>query len=372
MKTISGTLMMENTPLINFKDNKIDEVLKEDLIPLFFLYGGDIETWLKRRSIDTSRVNSRVLKKALKLSEKDDVETVLSVNAVTLTDNYWFREENQKDLKWEDVKFKENNYADTALNGNLDIFFKEKSKTPELTNIGSFEKCWKKQNNNWYLYKRGTNEQYFSELFIYYLGLDLEFNMAKYEFDEEENCIKSLNFTENNKYNFESMYSLVKENDDYDTCFKALQEIDIDNNKNILSDYLKMIYLDSIVLNVDRHTSNFGLLEDSKTGKIISLAPNFDNNIALISFNTKLNVDREKDNFLKFFTSFLKENKEAFNLFKQIQIKSIEFDDICDIFEKIPQKISKNVDIKEIFTFIKNGQEEISQFVKNLENEPEL
>ena len=33
----------------------------------------------------------------------------------------------------------------------------------------------------------------------------------------------------------------------------------------------------------DRHTNNFGLLRDVKTGKLLGLAPNYDNNMALIS-----------------------------------------------------------------------------------------
>ena len=41
--------------------------------------------------------------------------------------------------------------------------------------------------------------------------------------------------------------------------------------------------MDALVYNVDRHTQNFGILRDGETGAILSMAPNFDNNIALIS-----------------------------------------------------------------------------------------
>ena len=44
-----------------------------------------------------------------------------------------------------------------------------------------------------------------------------------------------------------------------------------------------MIFLDTIVANPDRHTNNFGLLRDTNTGMLMSLAPNFDNNMALIA-----------------------------------------------------------------------------------------
>lgn len=44
-----------------------------------------------------------------------------------------------------------------------------------------------------------------------------------------------------------------------------------------------MIFMDTICANPDRHTNNFGLLCDAKTGELIGFAPNYDNNMALIS-----------------------------------------------------------------------------------------
>ncbi len=48
-------------------------------------------------------------------------------------------------------------------------------------------------------------------------------------------------------------------------------------------DYIKMIFLDTITANPDRHTGNFGLMRDVKSGKLLGLAPNFNNNMALIA-----------------------------------------------------------------------------------------
>ena len=44
-----------------------------------------------------------------------------------------------------------------------------------------------------------------------------------------------------------------------------------------------MIFLDTVTANPDRHTFNFGLLRDTDSGKLLGLAPNFDNNMALIA-----------------------------------------------------------------------------------------
>ena len=47
--------------------------------------------------------------------------------------------------------------------------------------------------------------------------------------------------------------------------------------------YLEIIFLDAVCENVDRHTNNYGVLRDVVSGKILSLAPNYDNNLALVS-----------------------------------------------------------------------------------------
>ena len=47
--------------------------------------------------------------------------------------------------------------------------------------------------------------------------------------------------------------------------------------------YVELLLMDTICRNADRHTYNYGLLRNQQTGEVVSLAPNFDNNIALIS-----------------------------------------------------------------------------------------
>ena len=204
---LNGTIIAGNEPVVEVKENEI-KILNSKLAPLFFKKSNNVEVWLEKRAIDSHRTNSRILKKALRLKETDDINTVLSVNAVSLTDNYWFRRPEEEELKWEDVRFKENLYSLVALKGDMSGFFEKPSKTPELTNIGSYEKCWKLENGQWWMYKHGSKEEIFSELFIYNLGKELGFRMAKYEYDNE-NYIKSLDFTNGNEVNFESMYSLV-------------------------------------------------------------------------------------------------------------------------------------------------------------------
>lgn len=255
-------------------------VVNETLLPLYLRKIQNADLWLETRAIDGHRANSRLLKKALRLVERDDVSTVLHVNGATITDNYWIRGIGS-DLTYDDVRFSDDYFSNLALKGAYDSFNRaansKRSKTPELTNVGSFEKCWKLRNGKWWMYKRATHNELFSELFVYELGKALDMNMAVYE--RGEGCIKSLDFTDAASVNFEPASTFMGDNEDYSDVIRALNRL----CPTAISDYVKMIFMDTVCANPDRHTNNFGLLRDTKTGEMIGFAPNYDNNMALIS-----------------------------------------------------------------------------------------
>lgn len=254
-------------------------VLNEALLPLYLRRVYNADMWLETRAIDSHRANSRLLKKALRLKEKDDVSTVIHVNGATITDNYWIRPLDSE-LTYTDVRFSDDYFARLALKGTYDSFNRaansKHSRTPELTNTGSFEKCWRLIDGKWWMYKSANHDEMFSELFIARFGEALGMNMAVYE--RGDKCVKTLDFTEG-KYNFEPTFSFMDDNDDYEDVIERLQEL----CPQAIPDYVRMIFLDTIVANPDRHTANFGLLRDTATGELLGLAPLFDHNMALIS-----------------------------------------------------------------------------------------
>lgn len=249
--------------------------VRPELLPLCFQHGGDVSEWLEHRAIDDYRTHSRLLKKVLRLKERDDVSTALHFNAATITDCYWVRPEGSN-LTWEQVKFQGNDFADLALFGKLSDFSKKPSRTPELTNTGSFEKCWRYEDGAWWMYKTGTEEERFSELFVYELCKAVGFPVAEYE--NHSPYIRTRDFT-SGTLNFEPAAYLVGDEEDYLTNYEAFQEF----GQSIADQYVELLLMDTFCRNVDRHTYNYGVLRDPETGKVVSLAPNFDNNIALIS-----------------------------------------------------------------------------------------
>lgn len=255
-------------------------VLNPDLLPLYFQMNQNLKAWLTTRAADNRRPHIRLLKKALRLTERDDISTVIHVNGATITDNYWIRPLGS-DLTYDDVRFTDDYFSNLALKGNYDSFNRaassKRSKTPELTNIGSFEKCWKLRDGQWWMFKRATHDEMFSELFVYELGRALGMNMAVYK--RGDGCVQSLDFTNAARVNFEPASTFMGDNEDYPAVIEQLRRL----CPTAIPDYVRMIFLDTVTANPDRHTNNFGLLRDTQTGKLLGLAPNFDNNMALIA-----------------------------------------------------------------------------------------
>jgi len=225
--------------------------------------------------------------------------------------------------------------------------------TPEITTSGSYEKCWKYINNKWWLYKVGNKEEIFSELFVSKLAKAININSVEYSY--EDGYIKTLNFAD--KYNFEPMVAIAGEDDNYENVFNRLKQI----NKEFLYDYILLMYLDCLVKNVDRHNENMGLLRNKKTGELISLAPNFDNNISLIASNSTLNLDPSSDGFIKLFKEFLNKNTEAKRIYKSLKLVPINRNTIKSIIEDINIEVDEQL----ITDFIINRYEYLKALQRN-------
>lgn len=302
----NGYVMSGDYTVAEVKNNQVTSILDEQRCPLYLLRTQDFEGWLETRCIDLHRTNSRVLRKALRLQNVNEVSLVLKVKAMTITDNYWCKPSDSDEL-WEDVKFSEDVLADMALFG----MFREVDEdtiTPELTNIGSFEKCWKFDGFEWFMVKHANDRERYSEMYIQKLGEYFGYSMAEYFYYDEEN-ISTHDFTDE-KYNFEPIHSLVGDDVDYDVVIDCLKKLGDD----FVKDYFKIIFLDALSINPDRHEFNFGLLRDLDTGEILKLAPNFDNNLALISMGIPKVLPTVKNVMVRDFIDAVKNNPGYFEL----------------------------------------------------------
>ena len=351
MISITGELMSEDKVIATVKNGVITDC-DNTFLPLYLKRTKNLEGWLASRAIDTHRTNSRLLKKALRLHTADDAQIALAVNAATITDRYWFRPEGSTAV-YEDIRFKENLFDSLALRGDPNGFSHKPSRTPELTNTGSYEKCWRLIDGAWWMFKSGNQNEYFSELFICRLGEKLGFDMVHYELHDGYICSK--NFTDGTAYNFEPMSSLVGENDDYSVCFDKIYAM----SPQLAEQYLKIIWLDSVCYNMDRHTENFGFLRDVYTGDIISMAPNYDNNIALISRGYPNSADREHDGIIRFFREFIQNNPTAKTMLQDMELTEITQKMIDECFAEIPIEVDRDF----VRSFILNGQSIVQEII---------
>ena len=333
----TGYLMSGDVVVAEFNKGELIEI-RPKKAPIIVKRTHKLEPFLRLRSIDNSRHGSTLLKEALNIKEVDDEKLSIMNYALTVTDNYWFKPKNSK-LKYKDVCLKNDMLFDLSLKGDKSVSPNKMILTPELTTGGSYEKGWRHINNHWWLYKVGTKEEIFSELFYSRAFEIMGLNTAHYE--REDKYIKTLNFAE--KYNYEPMASLFDDNEDYETIYLGLKEID----ENIANDYLRMIYFDVVFNNVDRHNENCGLLRDKRSGKIIALAPNFDDNLSLISKTNKLNVSKD-EGFLKYFMEYLDKHRIVKDAFKTVNIKIFSRNEV----RKLCEEIDINVDINMIVDFI--------------------
>ena len=347
MSALDFYIMSADTVVGEWK-NTILTLVNTSLAPMYLVNTGNVSRWLETRAIDSHRANSRLLKKVLRLTQKDDESTVISVYAATITDNYWIKPFDSN-LTYKDVQFNDDNFAGLALRGNYDSFVRgansKKTHTPELTNTGSFEKCWKIKNGEWWMVKSADQKQQFSEVFIYELGKHIGFHMAEYV--RGTKSVMTRDFTDNGRYNFEPAYSFMGDNEDYAAVVKGLRE----RVPEVIPDYIRLIFMDTIIANPDRHTFNFGLLRDSQTGTILSLAPNFDNNMALIARGYPKNIQRQNDILIQCFNELM----AAEPLLKQY-IPSLSGTDIWAVLKKVNMKVQTDT----IVRFIMNGYEKIA------------
>ena len=113
-----------------------------------------------------------------------------------------------------------------------------------------------------------------------------------------------------------------------------------------------MLFLDTICANPDRHTFNFGVLRDADNGEILGLAPNFDNNMALISRGYPKNITRKNDLLRKLFNELMEHDE---NLKKYIPTLSE------DLIKGVIKSVGIRVKSNEITQFIMNGYDLIEK-----------
>ncbi len=159
------------------------------------------------------------------------------------------------------------------------------STSPELTTDGSFRKCWRREEGDIFLYKRGVAgagnaglepycEALASEIIHKADPSSVQYSLLKFHGGTATKCKV---FT-NEDVGFVPLRKLVSRGITLDGI------VDFFDGIGCREQFQRMLVLDAITFNVDRHLGNMGVLVDNGTQEILRIAPNFDFNLSMLPY----------------------------------------------------------------------------------------
>ena len=288
-------LMNKNKPMLklNIVNNSIKIV--DEIVPLP-RYLNSPDTWIVDRLNPVPRESIYMILKKAGINTLEDFDR--EMKAVSVTDTFWIKSD-RDNYTWEKVSPHQNRLsllaADIILNKGY-IVKDIRSPSPDFKVGGTADKFWKRINNRLYLYKTNgtiTNGKYpymtirpYCEYYAaqvaerlkipsnYYIQYKLNANIVPNEglkpylyceaFTNENIGYMPLVNTEYSRYRI-------------DQLFKA-PIASTDRDREIIA---SMIMLDAIIVNIDRHTENYGFIINNNTLNIMGFAPIFDQDCSL-------------------------------------------------------------------------------------------
>ena len=203
-------------------------------------------------------------------------------HALSLNDTFWVKQADSQ-LCWRDVSLYQNDFdeiiAEAALNGS----FSEQSlssTSPEFVTDGYYAKCWKRELDGIYLYKAGS-ATYELEPLSEYLAAQISsilcpgavpYNMRFHHGRLVSTCPL---FT-SESIGLAKTAAITREERSISSLLEYFRSIGSEDA------FRRMMILDAIILNTDRHLGNFGVLFDTDTMQVTTMAPVFDNNRSLL------------------------------------------------------------------------------------------
>lgn len=244
--------------------------------------------------------DSRLIPKNRKGYSTGKIELDNAINnsyGFNLSDQYWIKPE-VSDLTWNKGNYYQNNFNEDIGNfitGSKSVnIHNMKTDSPDLFSNGEQDKRWCIKRGKRILIKYGRPpyfEQPFNEMLSTEICRRLNIPHVKYEFiikNKKNPVIYSsceCFIDENTEFIPAGFIQYVlkrdKKTSTFDhliNCCKALEMSDIEGIKSFL---YKMIFIDYIVGNVDRHFGNFGFIRNAETLQWLGPAPVFDTGNAM-------------------------------------------------------------------------------------------
>ena len=250
-----------------------------------------LENWLGKRAIPASRKNIDQVLETLKIQNTRAL--ALKSYGLSLSDHYWLRPE-EHDVKWRDVNFFQNEFSTQmgeVLFENQEVTLSEFNfYSPDSSADGWLEKKWIIDHGTRVLVK-GANRLYLQEPYNEKIASDimerLGINHIPYTVTDINNKPYSLceNFVTIDTELIPAMDVVINEPQiKGDTrlthLLRACENLGM-NVDDIKTEIDKMLVLDYLIGNYDRHWRNFGFIRDVNTLEFIGFSPIFDSGASL-------------------------------------------------------------------------------------------
>ena len=322
-------LMNKNTPVMSVElDGRINaitdiyEVYDINYAPLA-IYNDNryksknllrsLNDWFKGRGIPSWRKDlERLLQR---LDVKSPEELLNKAYALSLSDQYWLKEEGSV-LEWDAINFFTNDFEYEAyLEASLDTSStlattKKMLYSPNNTTDGMLQKGWIIQDGKRILVKgtyTNSKEEPINEWLASRIAERLGFDYCDYSVSYSETtgitsrCENFLNEDEEIISALDVFFSERKPNsmNDFDFYVQVLEKHNVpDARRNVTG----MVVLDYLMMNVDRHMKNFGVIRNVDTLKWVRTTPIFDSGQSMQCNELTENLNFHRG-ICKFFTN---------------------------------------------------------------------
>lgn len=283
-------LMNKNSQVAVFEKSKdqldngfvIISEIKEKL-PLGFQ---DINTWLDKRQAAKHREHLRQLMAQCGCLNSEGFIKI--THAASLNDTFWVKSADEN-VTWESVSLYRNEFNEVISKisfegtGLFGIDFS--TTTPEFSTEGSFEKCWKREDDSIYLFKRGSTGarnaglEPYSEFYAGQIGKLICKDFVDYSLTRlhRKTASKCKLFTDEQS-------GFVPFSTIFQRRMTPREMLDYYTSIGSEDAFRRMLIFDAVTFNTDRHMGNHGVIFDTDSLTIKKMAPVFDNNQALLPY----------------------------------------------------------------------------------------
>jgi hypothetical protein len=308
-----------------------------------------LNRWWKKRAIPDSRVGVEDTLDFLGISSLK--ELLLKNYGLNLSDQYWVCPHG-KNINWDEINYFNNDFKDdigSIMFGKRAFTEKIDDTSPDIATSGYQQKMWIIRDGRRLLLKAGSRPSFqepYNEVLAGNISKSLNLPFVNYDVEIREDRPFSVCETfitpDTDFVSARQVLSGVKGYDYPNKYEEYIGKCNALGVKDIQTAIDKMIVLDYIIQNEDRHMANFGLIRDAQNLGFISVAPIFDssNSLYFRSFNEEIARGAETPA-----TGFESSNKKAISHIKDFSF--IDFDGLRSVTHEWRKTLKESKHITE-------------------------